>query len=274
MSRYIRAIYAPLVGVRVSNQELLDAIALRFKALEIDDAVAEAHASLVWVKSTYDWDWVGAETEYKRTIELNPNYVAVLTYYSGPLLAMRRLDEALAITKRREQIDPLLLINSTIVGRTLYLRRQYDQAIEQLQRVIETDANFAQAHLYLGLAYEQKGMFEESIAEFQKGSSLSGGDPRMAAALGNACAVSGKTARAQSVIAELKQQSSQRYVAPVEIAIIYVGLGEKEQAFEWLEKAYRDHSPWLIWLNADPRFDRLHSDPRFADLLRRIGLPQ
>jgi serine/threonine protein kinase/Flp pilus assembly protein TadD len=244
------------------------------KALEIDDAVAEAHASLVWVKSTYDWDWVGAETEYKRTIELNPNYVEVLTYYSGPLLAMGRLDEALAITKRREQIDPLSLINSTIVGRTLYLRRQYDQAIEQLQRVIETDANFAQAHLYLGLAYEKKGMFEESIAEFQKGSSLSGGDPRMAAALGHACAVSGKTARAQSVIAELKQQSSQRYVAPVEIAIIYVGLGEKEQAFDWLEKAYRDHSPWLIWLNADPRFDRLHSDPRFADLLRRIGLPQ
>jgi serine/threonine-protein kinase len=244
------------------------------KALEIDDTVAEAHASLVWVKSTYDWDWVGAETEYKRTIELNPNYVEVLTYYSGPLMAMGRLDEALAIAKRREEIDPLSLINSAIVGRVLYLRRQYDEAIEQLQRVIDTDANFAQAHLYLGLAYEQKGMFEESIAEFQKGSSLSGGDPRMAAALGHACAVSGKKARAESVIAELTQQSSQRYVAPVEIAVIYVGLGEKEQAFEWLEKAYRDHSPWLIWLNVDPRFDKLHSDPRFADLLRRMGLPQ
>jgi TolB-like protein len=244
------------------------------KALEIDDAVAEAHASLVWIKSTYDWDWVGAEREYKRTIELNPNYVEVLTYYSGYLMAMGRLDEALAMAKRREEIDPLSLINSTIIGRRLYIGRQYDQAIEQLQRVIGTDANFAQAHLYLGLAYEQKGMFEESIAEFQKGSSLSGGDPRMAAALGHACAVSGKKARAQSVIAELKQQSSQRYVAPFEIAVVYVGLGEKEQAFEWLEKAYRDHSPWLIWLNVDPRFDRLHGDPRYTDLLRRMGLPQ
>jgi len=144
------------------------------KALEIDDTVAEAHASLVRVKSTYDWDWPGAEREFKRTIELNPNYLEAFTYYaSGPLTATGWLDEALALAKRREEIEPLSLINSTIVGRTLYLERHYDQAIEQLRRVLGTDADFAQAQLCLGLAYEQKSMFEEAITEFQKGSSLS-----------------------------------------------------------------------------------------------------
>jgi eukaryotic-like serine/threonine-protein kinase len=244
------------------------------KALEIDDTVAEAHASLVWIKSRYDWDWVGAETEYKRTVELNPNYMEVLTYFSGSLIATGRLDEALAIEKRREQIDPLSLNNSSIVGRTLYFQRQYDQAIHQLGRVLDADTNFAPAHLYLGLSFEQKGMFKDAIAEFEKGSSLSGGDPRMAAARGHAYAVSGQKDRAKNVLADLRSLSSQRYVAPLEIALIYAGLDDKERAFEWLEKAYQDHSPWLMWLKVDPRFDRLRSDPRYADLLRRMGLPQ
>ncbi len=245
------------------------------KALEIDDTVAEAHASLVWIKSSYDWDWVGAETEYKRTVELNPNYMEALTYYaSGPLSATGRLEEALAIVKRREQIDPLSLINSAIVGRTLYMQRQYDQAIHQLKGVLDADTNFPSAHLYLGLSFEQKGMFKDAIAEFEEGSRLSEGDPRMAAARGHAYAVSGKKDSAKNVLADLKSLSSQRYVAPVEIALVYIGLDDKEKAFEWLEKAYQDHSPWLIWLKVDPRFERLRSDPRCADLLRRMGLPQ
>jgi len=130
-----------------------------------------------------------------------------------------------------------------------------------------------QAHLFFGLAYEQEGRFEEAIAEFQKGSSLSAGDPRMPGAIGHAYAVSGRKDQAQNVIAELKQLSKQRYVAPIEIAVIYTGLGDKDQTFEWLEKAYLDHSPWLIWLNVDPRFDSLHGDPRYGDLRRRMGLP-
>ena len=243
------------------------------KALEIDDTLAEAHASLLWIKSQYDWDWVGAEREFKRTIELNPNYATVYNWYSVHLGAMGRLDEALALAKRAEEIEPLSLANSTNVGLALYLARQYDQAIEQLRRVLDTDANFPPAHLFLGLAYEQKGMFEEAIAEFQKGSSLSGGEPTMVGALGHAYAVSGRKDRAQNVLAELKQQSRRRYVAPFEIAVIYIGLGEKEQAFEWLEKAYRDHSSWLIWLKVDPRFDSLHGDSRYRDLRRRMGLP-
>ncbi len=243
------------------------------KALEIDDALAEAHASLVWVKSNYDWDWQGAEREFKRTIELNPNYAEVYAYYTAPLNAMGRLDELLAVTKRAEELEPLAPINSTIVGRTLYFARQYDQAIQQLRRVIDTDANFPQAHLYLGWAYEQKGMFEEAIAEFQKGSSLSGGDPRIVGALGHAYAVWGRKDEAQNVLVELKQLSRRRYVAPFEIVVIYIGLGDKDLTFEWLEKAYRDHSAGLLWLKIDPRFDSLHGDSRYQDLRRRMGLP-
>ena len=243
------------------------------KALEIDDTIAEAHASLIGVKSSYDWDWQGAEKEYKRTMELNPNYAENFIKYAGPLMAMGRLDEALAMGRQREEMDPLSLINSTLVGRILLFQRQYDQAIAQLRRVLDSDTNFPQAHLYLGLAYEQEGRFEEAIAEFQKASSISAGDPRMTAALGHAYALSGRKDQAQNVVTELKQLSKQRYVAPFEIAVIYMGLGEKEQTFEWLEKAYLDHSPWLIWLNVDPRFDSLHRDPRYGDLRRRMGLP-
>ncbi len=261
-------------GARSPEEAFPKAKEAAAKALEIDDALAEAHASLAWIKTTYDWDWPGAEREFKRTIELNPNYATVHMWYAGGYLsAMGRLDEALAVIKRAEEMEPLSPIISSTVGVQLYDARQYDQAIEQLRRVIDTDANFPQAHLYLGWAYEQKGMFEEAIAEFEKGSKLSGGDPRMVGALGHAYAVSGRKDRAQNVIVDLKQQSRRRYVAPFEIAVIYIGLGDKDLTFEWLEKAYRDHSHWLTWLKVDPRFDSLHGDSRYRDLRRRMGLP-
>ncbi len=243
------------------------------KALELDDTLAEAHASLVLIKFHYDWDWSGVEREFKRTIELNPNYATVYAFYSDHLAAMGRLDEALAVVKRAEEMEPLSPIISSVVGKDLYFARQYDQAVEQLRRVLDTDANFPLAHLYLGWAYEQKGMFEEAIAEFQKGSSLSGGWPTIVGALEHAYAVSGRKDRARNVLVELKQQSRRRYVAPFEIAVVYMGLGDKGLTLEWLEKAYQDHSPWLIWLNVDPRFDSLHGDSRYRDLRRRMGLP-
>ena len=202
------------------------------KALEIDDTVAQAHASLGLVRGQYDWDWPGAEREFKRTIELDPNYATVYIYYTNYLQAMGRLDESLALLKRAEEMEPLSLIISSSVGRTLYDARQYDQAIEQLRRTLDMDANFPFAHLCLGWAYEQKGMFDEAIAEFQKGSSLSGGEPTMVGALGHAYAVSGRKDRAQNVLVELKQQSRRRYVAPYEIAVIYIGLGDKELRLE------------------------------------------
>ncbi len=243
------------------------------KALEIDDTLAEAHASLIWVRISYDWDWPGAEREFKRTIELNPNYATGYRWHLRYLLAAGRLEEALAESKRAEELEPLSLVTSSVVGLDFYLARQYDQAIEQLRAVLDRDASFPQAYLYLGWAYEQKGMLEEAIAEFQKGSRLSGDDPPMVSALGHAYAVSGGKDQAQKVIVELKQLSGRRYVAPFEIAVIYIGLGDKDQTFEWLEKAYQDHSPWLIYLKVDPRFDSLHGDPRYRDLRQRMGLP-
>jgi tetratricopeptide (TPR) repeat protein len=243
------------------------------KALEIDDTLAEAHASLVLVKIQYDWDWAGAEREFKRTIELSPNYATAYDYYANDLAAMGRMDEALVVRKRGEEMDPLSLIISSVVGWDLYRARQYDMAIEQLRRTLDMDANFPLAHLFLGLAYEQKGMFEEAIAEFQKASSLSGGEPTTLGALGHAYAVSGRKDRAHNVLVELKQLSRRRYVAPFEIAVIYIGLGEKDLTFEWLERAYRDHSAFLAYLKVDPRFDSLHGDSRYRDLRHRMGLP-
>ncbi len=242
------------------------------KALEIDNTLAEAHASLIWPKISYDWDWPGAEREFKRANELNPNYAIAYNFYQGLLLAVGRPDEAVTVAKRAEELEPLSPIMGSVVGRNLYFARQYDQSIEHLRRVLDIDVNFPPAHLYLGWAYEQKGMFEEAIAEFQKGSSLSGGEPTMVGALGHAYAVSGQKGRAQNALAELKQLMKRQYVQPYEIAVIHIGLGDNEQAFEWLEKAYQDRSHWLVWLKVDPRFDSLHSDSRYRDLRQRMGL--
>jgi tetratricopeptide (TPR) repeat protein len=156
----------------------------------------------------------------------------------------------------------------------LHYARQHDQAIEQLLRTLNMDPNILPVQVFLGRAYEQKGMYKEAIAEFQRAVALSGDDLRIRANLGHAYAVSGRRDKAQEVLSELKRQSKGRYISPFMIAIIHVGLDEKDQAFEWLEKAYDDRSVWMGFLKVDPRLDSLRSDPRFTDLLLRMGLPQ
>ncbi len=242
------------------------------KALAFDETLAEAHAALAHVKTSYDWDWTGAEREFKRAIELNPNYATAHSWYSGYLDATGRLDEAAAEAKRAQEADPLSPIIGSLAGRSFYLARRYDRAIEQLRRTLEMDPNFSRAHWYLAMAYEQVGRHEEAIAESQKAVSLSGGDPAVLGQLGHGYAVSGKRAEAQKALAELKDLSRRRYVAPFNIAIIYVGLGDKAQALEWLEKAYGDRSFQLTWIKVWPQFDSLRGEPRFQDLLRRMGL--
>jgi Flp pilus assembly protein TadD len=154
----------------------------------------------------------------------------------------------------------------------LYYARRYDQAIEQLGKTLEMDPNFARAHWILALAYEQVGRSEEAVLECKKAVDLSGGDPVVLGVLGHAYAMSGKRSEAQKVLAELKDLSKRRYVAPFDIALIYSGLGDKAQTLEWLEKAYEDHSQRLLWIKVDPRLDSLRGEPRFQDLLRRMGL--
>ncbi len=242
------------------------------KALAIDDTMAEPHATLAFVNTTYDRDWTGAEREFKKAIEINPNYSTAHHWYSFYLGATGRLDEAIAEAKLAQDADPLSLIISSSAGYTFHLARRYDQAIEQLRKTLEMDPNFHPAHWYLATFYDQVARYEDAIAECQKALSL-GGDPGVLGVLGHVYAASGKRAEALRVLAELKDLSKRRYVDPSDIALVYVGLGDKPQALEWLEKAYEDRSYRLTWIKVLPQFDSLHRDPRFQDLLRRMGLP-
>lgn len=244
------------------------------KALAIDDTLAEAHASLGFLKALYEWDWSGSERELKRAIELNPNYSATHLWYTNFFSGQGRLDEALAEGRRALELDPLSLVNNSALGNTLYYRRQYDQAIEQYRKALEMDPNFPLAHLGLGMAYEQKGMYAAAITELQKATELFEGEPIGLAALGHAYAVSGKKQEARKILEELDQLRKRRYVSAYYIAAIYAGLGEKDQAWAWLEKAYEERASWLnVRFKVDPRFDSLHSDPRYQDLLRRMNIP-
>ena len=243
------------------------------KALELDDTLAEAHNALAAVKENYDWDWPGAEQEYRRAIELNPGYATAHQWYGVMLSWLGRHEEALAEIKRALQIDPLSLIINTVSGWVLMRAGQDDLAIEQLHKTLEIDPNFAPAHNGLGTAYLRKGEFAEAIAEFQTATTVSPGITGYQAGLGNAYGRAGKSAEARKLLSELEEQSKQRYVSSCDIAVIYAGLGEKDQAFAFLEKAYEQRDRKLVYILAFFH-DPLRSDPRFTDLLRRVGLPQ
>lgn len=240
------------------------------RALASDETLAEAHAAMAHIKF-YDWDWLGAEREFKRTFELNPNYAQAHLAYGNYLAAMGRISEAIAAKKRALELEPLSLIVNAGLGWTFYTSRQYAEAIKQLRKTLEMDANFQRAHHYLGLAYGQKGMFEEAIAEFQKARTL-GDTPETLAWLGTSYALAGKRNEAQKVIGELNELSRRRYVSSYSLAEVYATWGDKDRAFAWLEKAYQEHAFLLVYLKAEPELDSLRSDPRFADLLRRMGL--
>ncbi len=244
------------------------------KALEIDDTLAEAHTSLALVRWTFDWDWPGAEREFKRAIEINPGYEFAHQQYGMYLALMGQFDRAMIELKQAQRLDPLSPWISADLGLVFYVARRYDEAIQQFQETLKIDQNFAQAHLNLGFAYEQKGMYEEAIAEMRKAVRLSGDRTKFVGYLGYAYAVAGKRTEAQKMIDEWKAASSQGYASPYHVARIYTGLGEKDQAFKWLEQAMEERYSSMVWLKADPLWDPLRSDPRFADLVRRVGLPQ
>jgi tetratricopeptide (TPR) repeat protein len=185
---------------------------------------------------------------------------------------MRRFDEALAERKRAQQLDPLTASITADVGYPLYYARQYDQAIEEFRRALELDPSYGWGHLFIGQVYLQKGMYEEAIAECQKALASIGSSTRVLATLGHIYAVSGKRAEALDMLDQLMKRSKQSYVSPYFIALIYTGLGDKDQTFAWLEKAYEERFPYLVLLKVEPVFDSLRSDPRFQDLLRRVGL--
>jgi TolB-like protein/Flp pilus assembly protein TadD len=246
--------------------------AAAMRALEIDDRLAEAHASLGWARFHYDWDPSAAEREYKKAIELNPNYETAHHWYALYLAEIGRQEEAYAEIERARQLDPLSLIINANMGWLFYFARSYDQAAQQLRETLKMDPNFAQAHYYLGRTYEQKGMFAEAIAELQQAVSLSGGKPVMLAGLAHAYAASGNRRNAEEILKQLQKLSNQVYVSPCNVAPVYVALGQKEQAFEWLKRAYQDRDTYMVWLNVVPEWDGSRSESRFQDLLHGIGL--
>jgi len=244
------------------------------KALELNALLPEAHNALAFAQHSFDWDWAGAEPIYQRAIALNPNFATARHWHGFYLGMLGRVEEALAEMRRAQELNPLSLVIRTHVGLMLYQGRRYDEAIEQLRQTLEMEPDFAAAHYFLAWAYEQKGRYEETIAHLQKALAVSPGSPDRIGALGHAHAVFKRRADAQKALTELHKLSERRFVSAYDFAIIYVGLKEADQAFKWLERACEERSfSMLMSLKAEPRLDPLRSDPRFQDLLRRVGLP-
>ena len=241
------------------------------KALQLDPTLAEARTVLAGVKHA-DWDWSGAGVEYRRAIELNPNYAHAHHWYSQYLCELGRFDEGVAEADRAHALDPLNLMLGIDVGMRLYWARRYREAIAPIRKTLELDPNFRVARRFLGQVYEQNGMYEAAIAELRQAAKLSENNPIDLGALGHVYAVSGHRREALQILEELRQHSAKRYVSGYEFALIYAGLGKLEKAFQWLDKAFQEHSTWMLHLRVDPRLDPLRSDPRFQDLLRRVGL--
>jgi len=257
-------------GNLTAREAMSQARAAAEKALAFDDECAEAHAALANIYWTNDWDWAGAEREFTRALALKPNYAIAHHWYAHYLAARGRLDEAMREIKRAQELDPLSLIINTAVGMVFYYRRQSEQAIAQLHKTLEMDSNFVAAQLQLGVVYVQQRRYEEAIATFKRTIHVAGENPVSLALLAHAYAVSGKSAEAIKILTEFQKPSQRRLISPSHMALIYLGLGEKDQVFAWLEKAYQERSNYLIYLKVEPLVDSLRPDPRFTALLNKV----
>jgi len=242
------------------------------RALEIDDRLAEAHTSLAGVMKVYDWDWRGAECEYRRALELNPNHPDAHRRYADFLSAIGRHPEALRENRKAQELDPLSCATSMEGAWNLYMAREYRAAAQQAFKTLRMERNYAPAQFVLALAYERMGKSKDAMAAFEKARSISGSSPATIAGLGHASGRAGQKAEARVFLKELHAISKRRYVPPYCFALIHDGLGEKDRALEWLEEAVATHDVWLVWLKTEPRFDGLRCDPRFQNLLGRVGL--
>jgi serine/threonine protein kinase/tetratricopeptide (TPR) repeat protein len=240
------------------------------KALELDAQLAESHAAIALVKMAYEWDRVEAEREFKRAAQLNPGYAAVYQWHGWHLAVMGRLKESIAELKHAQDLDPLSEIN-TYIGLSYYWARQYDMAVEQFQKALELHPNFWLPHLYLGWTHLQQEHMSRANEELAEAFRLED-SPWTVASLAHASAISGDRGQAHRFLADLEQRAARQFVTPYFVARIYTSLGEKEQAFGWLEKAYNARDECITWLKVDPAMDSLHADPRYPDLLHRLGL--
>ena len=240
------------------------------KALQLDDGLAEAHLELAWLKMN-EWDWATAEREYRRAIELNSNLSLAYTGYSQYLTTMGRHEEAIAAVKRARELDPLRLGIITTLGYRYFQARQYDRAIEQINSALELDRNSALPHVLLGYIYSAKGEFDKAVEEFKIAAQIEGKNTSDLCYHGYALAKSGRRGEAEAILKELK--TTKEYVSTAELAVLYAGLDDKEGALASLEKAYAAHDLQMQYVKIDPHYDSLRSEPRFQELIRKVGLP-
>ena len=258
-----------------SKDALSRAKAAALKAIELDDKLAEPHASLAFIAETYEWNWAMAEREYKRAVQLNPGDARTHNWYAGYLMYTGRLEEGISEARRARELDPLSLpVNNALAGRLLAAGR-YDLALEQVQKTLQLDPHFAPARQTQGWAYLHNGKREEAIQEFQRALQLSGTeDTDLMLDLGFAYAIAGKRREAGRILDKLKSLRERGVVPSGSIAILYGALGDSNEAFAWLEKAYEERDPQLTYLKAGRRFEPLRQDPRFRELVQRVGLPE
>jgi len=241
------------------------------RAVELNGSMAEAHTSLAFVSANYDYDWKAAEDGYQRAIALNPNYANAHHWYADFLSAMGRHEEAIAESKRARELDPLSPIINTWLGWRYQFARQYDQAIVEYRKALDLDPSFPPVHLVLGQTYEQKGMLKEATVELEQAVNLSGSGAIYLASLAHAYGVAGRRNDALQIIRRLEKLAAGQQVSSYDMALAFMGMDDKDHAFSWLERAASDHAGRLMFLNVEPRFNSVRSDPRFGELVRRLN---
>ena len=262
-----------LMGTEQPRLVMPQAREATLKALTLDDSLSEAHASLGFTKLCFDYNWGGAEVAFQRALGLNPNYAPAYQWYAMLLRCAGRDAERLSMISRAAVLDPLSPSISLNMGFYYYFTEQYERALEHWESTLELSPGYAQTHWAIGLAHEQQGRYVEAVAAFERAIELSKGEPGMIADLGHVYAMMGRERHARRVLKELRELSTRRYVCADYLALIHLALGETDEVFNQLERAYEERSQGLIWLKVDPWFKPLRSDPRFQDLTRRVGIP-
>ena len=264
--------WAAIYGMGSPRECFPKAKAAALRAIELDDSLAEAHAALGFTTVCYDWDPAAAELRFRRALELNPNSATAHHWYANLLAAQGRFDEAVREIKRAQELNPLSLLEISMTGWLCYQARRYEMAASELRRALELDEGFGNGHMVLGNVYERMGMYDEALASLRKSVELLGGSVVPLWGLGYALAASGRPDEARGVLDELARHSETAYVSPYFFAVVHAGLGDADAAFSWLEKAYEARDEWLTWLGTEPKLDVLRADPRYRDLLRRVGI--
>jgi tetratricopeptide (TPR) repeat protein len=264
---------ASFLNVFPPREVMPKAKAAAAKALQIDDGLAEAHVSLGYASFTYDWDWTAAGRHFQQALAVNPSYVRNHAFYPLYLSSLGRFEEALAVAKRALDLDPASTSVSHVLAVQLYLARQFDQAIQQCRKTLEMDTNYAVTYALLGQVYASKGLYREALTDLAKCSTLSRGGAASLALLGYSHARLGDRNEALRILDELGAVSKRSFVTAFFFALVYAGLEDKDQAFMWLEKACEERFNRLAYLKVEALWDPLRSDPRFAELVRRVGIP-